>query len=103
MNYRTKDVNVPDAVHRLVDFTTPVHRVRGAGTEFAGSAVSRSGAPPITKKSNGSVTFATRSRELILCYTSSLLFFSFFFLGGKQQVSDLPKFLHFERLFFVLC
>lgn len=79
VNYRTKDVNVPDAVHRLVDFTTPVHRVRGAGTEFAGSAVSRSGAPPITKKSNGSVTFATRSRELILCYTSSLLFFFFFF------------------------
>lgn len=83
MNYRTKDVNVPDAVHRLVDFTTPVHRVRGAGTEFAGSAVSRSGAPPITKKSNGSVTFATRSRELILCYTSSLLFFSFFFFWGQ--------------------
>lgn len=82
VNYRTKDVNVPDAVHRLVDFTTPVHRVRGAGTEFAGSAVSRSGAPPITKKSNGSVTFATRSRELILCYTSSLLFFSFLF-GGQ--------------------
>lgn len=95
VNYRTKDVNVPDAVHRLVDFTTPVHRVRGAGTEFAGSAVSRSGAPPITKKSNGSVTFATRSRELILCYTSSLLFFSFFFGGANN------KFLIF-RNFYIL-
>lgn len=63
MNYRTKDVNVPDAVHRLVDFTTPVLCAHAAGTEFADSAVSRSGALLITKTSNGSVTFAIRSRE----------------------------------------
>lgn len=62
MNYRTKDASVPDAEHRLVDFTTPGHRVHAAGSKFANSAVSRSGALPITGTSNGSATSA-RSRK----------------------------------------
>jgi len=63
-NYRTKDANAHDAAYRSVGFTTPVRRAHAADTGCAGSVALRSGiTQEATKKSSGSATFATRSRE----------------------------------------
>lgn len=70
VNYRIKDANARDAVHRSVDFTTPVRLASAADIGCVGNVASRPGiTQEVTKKSSGSATYATRSRECFFKHT----------------------------------